>query len=263
VVAPQAIRAAEAEISPLAWREPLAWLDRHLPAGSVVLSDPATSYSIPMLTRDYVVTLADQHSSPDDSLALTRLLDARDALDPYASWARTREVVKRHGVGVIALNGRFREVAGFNYWAAGPAWFASTRARFDREPAAFEPVHDEGDFVIYRVHLGALDTLSAPAPSRPYVVPFASGRFPIATHRRGVARAAASPPCRVQARGAPFAALRSGGRSGPAGGFLPRSRADRARPAAASRRRCSRSRSASRSSTRTTNGIASARSTCR
>ena len=56
----------------------------------------AGSFSaVPMLTRHWVTSLVDQHSSPDDSLALARILDARDALDPYAPWERTAAVVRR------------------------------------------------------------------------------------------------------------------------------------------------------------------------
>ena len=104
---PAAARAADAGESVLRWRGALAWMDAHLPAGSVVLSDQATSYSIPMMTRHYVETRMDQHSSPSDSLALTRIMDARDALDPDSPWSRTRQVVERWGVTAIALNNRF------------------------------------------------------------------------------------------------------------------------------------------------------------
>src|SRR6185503_1132678 len=85
------------------WRDALAWMDKGLPAGTVVLSDPATSYSIPAFTRHWVTALADQHSSPNDPLALARILDARDALDPCAPWARTAQVVSRWGATAIAL----------------------------------------------------------------------------------------------------------------------------------------------------------------
>ncbi len=170
----------EAAASPLRWRPELEWMDRNLPPGRVVLSDPATSYAVPMMTRHYVVTLVDQHSSPNDSLGLTRILDARDALDPYASWALTRDVVRRYGADVIVLNRRFVEVPRFDYWAPSPSWYDRARARLDGCPAAFERVHDSGDFVVYRIHEAALDTLATPPPPRPFVVPFVSGRFPVA-----------------------------------------------------------------------------------
>ncbi|MEO5616693.1 MAG: hypothetical protein ABIS67_02900, partial [Candidatus Eisenbacteria bacterium] len=170
---------SDREISPLRWREGMTWMERELPPGQVVLADPATSYGVPMLTRHYVVTLVDQHSSPSDSLALTRILDARDALDPHASWARTREVIRKYGATVIVLNSDFSRIPLFDFWAPTPRWAAAARARLEREPAAFERVHDARGFTVYRVHDAALDSLRSEVPARAGVVPFVSGRFPI------------------------------------------------------------------------------------
>lgn len=153
------------------WRDALEWMDAHLPAGSVVLSDPATSYAIPMATRHWVATLVDQHSSPNDSLALARILQARDALDPHATWARTREVLEARGVTAIALNDRFREVPTLDYWAPSHGWFAAARARFDAEPRAFRRVFDRDGFVVYTVEREALAQLRGPSRPRPYVRP--------------------------------------------------------------------------------------------
>jgi hypothetical protein len=173
--------AAEDEVrSPLRWREGLAWMQAELPPGRVVLADPATSYSIPMLTNHYVLTLVDQHSSPNDTLALTRILDARDALDPFATWARTREVIRNYGVDVVVLNDRFAEIPRLDYWAPQHPWYVAARARLDAAPAAFERVYDRAGFVVYRVHSAALDTLATPATPRPFVTPFDPARTPIA-----------------------------------------------------------------------------------
>lgn len=166
---PQDAIAAQGRTSVERWEGALAWMDTHLPQGSVVLSDPATSYSIPMMTRHWVATLVDQHSSPNDSLGLARILDARDALDPYSPWSRTREVVARWGVTAIALNNRFGETPRLDYWAPSRAWFALARARLDAEPSAFERVYDSGDFVVYTVRRPVLDSLSRPPAARPFV----------------------------------------------------------------------------------------------
>lgn len=160
------------------WSDALDWMKTGLPEGSVVLSDPATSYSVPMHTGHYVVTLSDQHSSPNDPHALRRILDARDALDPDAPWERVRTLLRAHRVDAIALNDRFLEPPQLDYWTPRPAWFAAVRARFDRHPAAFEPVFDTRDFVVYRVHGAALDTLAAPVPPRAFVVPWTPGTSP-------------------------------------------------------------------------------------
>jgi hypothetical protein len=165
--------------SPMRWRRGMSWMDRSLPPGQVVMSDPATSYGVPMMTRHFVESLADQHSSPSDSLALTRILDARDALDPYADWERTRKVVERWGVTAIVVNSDFPSPPPLDYWGPSPRWAAAARARLDSAPAAFEKVYDRDDFTVYRVHDAALDTLRGlPAP-RPFVVPYRSEGFPV------------------------------------------------------------------------------------
>ncbi|HTM56823.1 MAG TPA: hypothetical protein VL123_00245 [Candidatus Udaeobacter sp.] len=165
----RSIAADESRRSPLRWRADLESLDAVLPAGSVVLSDPMTSYAVPMLTREHVVTLLDQHSSPSDPDAVRRLLDARDALDPYADWRRVRDVIDHYGVDAVVLNTRFDEVPVLDYWSPRPEWFAAERARLDRAGRAFERVYDHGDFVIYRLHRDALASLDQPPPARPFV----------------------------------------------------------------------------------------------
>jgi hypothetical protein len=178
LASPAAARARDMDESVLRWRGALSWMDSHLPEGTVVLSDPATSYSVPMMTRHWVSTLVDQHSSPNDSLALTRILDARDALDPGAGWERTRDVLRRWGVTAIALNNRFSERPRLDYWAPTPDWFARSRARFDAEPGAFVRVYDTRDFVVYQVVPAALDSLHGVAFPRAGVRPWRPGSDP-------------------------------------------------------------------------------------
>jgi hypothetical protein len=157
------------------WRDALAWMDRHLPAGTVVLSDPATSYSVPMLTRHWVTSLIDQHSSPNDPHALTRMLDARDALDPWAPWSRTAEVVRRWGATAIALNGRFAEPPQIDVWSPGEGWYAAARARLERAPAAFRRVWETDRFTIYTIDPEALAALGDGGVPRPFVRPVRAG----------------------------------------------------------------------------------------
>lgn len=166
---PQKWRDADARISTTRWRDEMSWIDRNLPPGSVILSDPATSYAVPMQTRHYVSTLVDQHSSPNDSLALDRILDARNALDPYASWRQTRAAIRRWGVTAIVLNDRFAEKPDLDYWAPDPDWFRAARARLDSQPSAFPRLRDLGDFVVYGVDGDALDALPDTMVARPFL----------------------------------------------------------------------------------------------
>jgi hypothetical protein len=174
------IAAAERERTAAAFADDVRVLERDLGAGSVVLSDPLTSYVVPMLSGQYVVTLLDQHSSPSDAHALDRLMDARDALDPYADWNRTREVIDRYGVTAIVLNARMKDVPTLDYWTPRHDWFTEARARLDRHPSAFAPLLDRGDFVVYGVHRAALDSLEGSDAPRPFVSRYVPGRDGIA-----------------------------------------------------------------------------------
>ncbi|MEQ1834369.1 MAG: hypothetical protein ABL977_15075, partial [Candidatus Eisenbacteria bacterium] len=171
LVDPRPAQVAEAGASVERWGDALAWMQDSLPAGSVVLSDPATSYSIPMRTRHWVTALVDQHSSPNDSLALARILDARDALDPYESWERTTSVLRRWGATAIALNGRWDSAPQLDYWAPDGPWYEAARARFDEQPAAFERVYDHDRFTVYVIRPAALDALPTGTRPRPFVRP--------------------------------------------------------------------------------------------
>ncbi len=169
------VRRHEATVSVERWGDALAWMDRHLPEGTVVLSDPATCYSVPMLTRHWVTALVDQHSSPNDSLALDRILDARDALDPYAPWTRTAEVVQRWGATVIAVNGRWDRAPDLDYWAPDADWAAAVEARLERAPQVFHRVWSHDRFSVWTIDRRALAALTGGGVPRPFVRPLAAG----------------------------------------------------------------------------------------
>jgi len=172
---PGLVAAADRREDPARWRSEFEWMRRSLAPGCVVLSDPATSYLVPMCTGLPVVTLADQHSSPDDPHALERILESRDALDPHGSWERTRAVLRGRGVGAVVLDDRFVEPPRLDYWRPDHRWFVAARARFDAHPDAFPPLLDAGDFVVYGVRDAALDALRGPAAPRPEVEPWRPG----------------------------------------------------------------------------------------
>jgi len=162
------------------WNDGLVWMRDSLPPGQVVLSDPLTCYTVPMVTGHFVTTLLDQHSSPNDATALDRIFDARDALDPHASWERTRAILDRYGATVVVLNDRVEIPPMLAYWRPEHEWFGAARARLDRAPEAFARVFDTGDFVVYRIDRPALARLSGPGLARPFVVPYDSARGTVA-----------------------------------------------------------------------------------
>ncbi len=175
LLAPEPLQQARREYDPRRWGDVFAWMNAHLPPDDVVLSDLATSYMVPMMTGRYVVAIVDQHSSPNDSLALRRILDTRDALDPYEPWARMRDVIGRYGVSVIVLDGRLGDAAPLLYWTPTRSWYAAERARLDSAPGAFERLADLRGVVVYRVRPRGLDRLASPPAPRPFVRPVTAG----------------------------------------------------------------------------------------
>lgn len=56
-----------------------------IPAGSVIASDPVTSYNISAFTDHYVTVILDQHCSPADTSAVARVKRSRDIYSPAVS----------------------------------------------------------------------------------------------------------------------------------------------------------------------------------
>jgi hypothetical protein len=92
---------AEPESSLRAGVEELA---RIIPAHSVVVSDPVTSYAVSAFTDDFVVVVPGQHGSPTDTLALERLEAVRDLMSPVRPLAASAQWLRRSGAGFVIVN---------------------------------------------------------------------------------------------------------------------------------------------------------------
>lgn len=165
--------AFEAGRGPASWFDLLAYLRDDVPGPRVILTDPATSYSIPAYTGHQVSAYLDQHSSPNDPKGLERILDARDVLSPYVGLGKTIETLREYQVDLIALNQRFTEPMQFDYWSVSPTLYAGTRAKFDRHPELFRPVWRAPGIVVYEVTEKAKHgpILDEPPASRPFTRP--------------------------------------------------------------------------------------------
>ena len=91
-------------------------IDETIPPGSVILSDPVTSYCIPAVTDQFVACTYDQHSIPNDSTALDRILDCRDLFLPGTSVSRAVGTMKQYGSQYLAVNGRVPRSVTPMYW---------------------------------------------------------------------------------------------------------------------------------------------------
>ncbi|MCZ6766643.1 MAG: hypothetical protein O7D32_06895, partial [bacterium] len=138
----------ERRSSHLKWEDGLDVLLSGIPDGSVVASDPLTSYSIPAFTRNYVMCALDQHAPPNDLILTDRIRDARDILSPYGSMAQTLELMRTHRATHVVLNGRLPSGMILDYWTMDPSIYPACREKFVSRPDLFDVIYDKDDFTV-------------------------------------------------------------------------------------------------------------------
>jgi hypothetical protein len=75
-----------------------------IPDNSVIASDPATSYMISASTDHFIVVALDQHGSPSDDEAVTRVRNTRDLFDPAIPIDRSLCWLKEKKVEYIVID---------------------------------------------------------------------------------------------------------------------------------------------------------------
>lgn len=80
---------------------------RIIPDGSVVLSDPLTSYALSAYRDVRVVSVLHQHGNPNDPLAMERLAASRDVLSPFVSQRESMRYLEKFSVNYIVINGAY------------------------------------------------------------------------------------------------------------------------------------------------------------
>ena len=136
--------------SALLWRDALVEIEPLLPRGSVVASDPLTSYSVTAFTAYHTLCTFDQHAPPNDALLEKRLQAARGIMSPYVSMARTTALLAAHGATHVIVNDRFPENVRIEYWSMNHEMFPAIRGKFDSHPEAFEEIYAKEGFVVFR-----------------------------------------------------------------------------------------------------------------
>lgn len=160
---------AERQRGPDRWARGLVQLAGALPRGSVVASDPVTSYLMSAFTPYYVLCTLDQHAPPNDMRVEERMAAARDIVSPFTSAREKAALIEAHSVSHVVINETLPEDLILNYWTLDPGaahdaeeTFRSLRYEFETIPlsdglTAFRWKHDE-----------RLSTLPRPVP-RPVV----------------------------------------------------------------------------------------------
>ena len=125
-------------------------INRTVPAGSIIASDPITSYSIPAFTDQFVVCTYDQHSIPNDSTALDRILDCRDIYNPEIPLADVAATLKKYDVRYIVMNGRIPPYISSLYWRPDSRSTIEAARRFSQAKPLFEVLSDTNDVALFR-----------------------------------------------------------------------------------------------------------------
>jgi hypothetical protein len=92
------------------------FINQNCPRGSVIASDPITSFGIPAFTDDFVICPFDQHSTPNDSTAVVRISDCRNLFQPGISMTDIGRILDSYGAGYLLINGRIPAYVQTMYW---------------------------------------------------------------------------------------------------------------------------------------------------
>jgi hypothetical protein len=139
----------EALGSTLPWRTGIEAIAASLPARTVVLTDPVTGYVLPAFCGLKVTAVLDQHSSPNDSLAIRRIVEARNVLCPAVPPAEAAKIARDSGAAYVLVNGRFMEPTISLYMTMDSRALAERQDQLAGSPAWTEVAREDG-FVVFR-----------------------------------------------------------------------------------------------------------------
>lgn len=124
-------------------------INEDIPAGSVIASDPVTSYSIPAFTDQFVVCTFDQHSIPNDSTALVRILDCRDIFLPGMAVGEIAAMLNTYDAGYLVINGRIPSTISPMYWRPDRRDAAYAVEKFSRASDLFKVIYHKDSLTLF------------------------------------------------------------------------------------------------------------------
>jgi hypothetical protein len=133
----------------LGWNDGLTYLRDNVPEGTVIVSDPLTSYSISAFTPHYVTCTLDQHAPPGDQLVGERLRMTREILTPFTPVSTSLALMESMDADYIVLNSRLSKGDLLQYWGMHPDMYFSIRDKFIAHGDLFRPrFHQDGFLVL-------------------------------------------------------------------------------------------------------------------
>ncbi len=161
--------AAERRRGPDRWARGLYQLATTLPEGSVVASDPVTSYLMSAFTPCYVLCTLDQHAPPNDLHVEQRVNAARDIVSPYTTAREKDRLIRENNVTHVVINKALPPNLVLNYWTLEPGTAQQALELFNSLRYEFvSTALDDGLTVFRWRHDDRLSTLPRPV-SRPVV----------------------------------------------------------------------------------------------
>ena len=163
------VLAAERRTGPDRWARGLFQIAETLPPGSVIASDPVTSYLISAFTPHYVVCTLDQHAPPNDLRVETRMTSARDIVSPYTTAREKDRMIRANRVTHVVINRALPPGLILNYWTLEPQAAQDADDTFRSLRYEFQPTDFDDGLTAYRwKNEERLSTLPRPVP-RPVV----------------------------------------------------------------------------------------------
>lgn len=124
-------------------------IDENVPGGTVIASDPVTSYCIPAFTDHFVVCTFDQHSIPNDSTALDRILDCRDIFLPGIGTGDMIRTLKKYNTEYLVVNGRIPASITPLYWRPDLRDAEYTIGKLSRAPKLFRVIYNKDSVALF------------------------------------------------------------------------------------------------------------------
>ncbi|HEX6789837.1 MAG TPA: hypothetical protein VF247_00880, partial [Candidatus Krumholzibacteria bacterium] len=173
------VLAVERRNGPDRWARGLYQLAETLPPGSVIASDPVTSYLVSAFTPHYVVCTLDQHAPPNDLRVDARMTAARDIVSPYTSAREKDRLIRAHRVTHVVINRALPPGLILNYWTLEPQAAQDADDMFTSLRYEFEPISlDDGITAFRWKNEERLSTLPRPVP-RPVVAKLPKEATPV------------------------------------------------------------------------------------
>ncbi|MBN2185758.1 MAG: hypothetical protein JW746_10590 [Candidatus Krumholzibacteriota bacterium] len=133
-------------------------LTEGLPAGSVVMADPATSYLLSAYTDLFVVVTLGQHGSPSDPEGLKRIEVIRDQFDPALPVWRNLEWLKKKKVEYLIIGRYQSETADF--FKTVPLQNIPMMLELVEESGpVFSGIGEEEGYILFKLNIDEMENL--------------------------------------------------------------------------------------------------------